>query len=591
MKKSLFYGIIEPMTNALLDQIYASSPKRFFQSSRLKGVFLGALIEGQESAYEKYFELHKNEKPEAFGEPIKKEVIDFIVDSLVVEESKIFGNIQEKLRQGFHQINRNSITGRALLKHVRHNQILNATEDLQGPLGCVYRMFDIIFIDKALHHRQKPLDLATTFLHESEHVIDGFQVRPWFMQKQGYFNKYNVEVRDGDGPYTAQHDFILYRLFEAEKRAQTYQLLSENMSFFKYMIGIFSCLGKSYFDLCGSFGKAVYALFKRQETSLLLPPKPPKEAQLLFGYKTKVFGQELKAFLKNPFLFFQKEKRAEIKKEVALQSMAKHIQYLMMPNQQKMDFYWVANILSLGFLGLGCMAANPFCLLAGLMGCATVYGIYFADKYYRAGRDGWCESYNKNAYNSSRTRPVYETESCKKYRLILKVFQDKYQGYLKAKDLEKSQTDRGEFESIFKTKKEIENLPASLKADVLFISKLFYDHTTGKNKAILPEWWSHELMVKAKQVQRQNKGFSLERSVQKLVLLRLKQSDIFDLMIQQAKLEDFLKIKTPCLKEAFLQKRALFFKEEKGLYRQKPVMILSAKKRLQQRRKQKEYSR
>ena len=62
-------------------------------------------------------------------------------------------------------------------------------------------------------------------------------------------------------------------------------------------------------------------------------------------------------------------------------------------------------------------------------------------------------------------------------------------------------------------------------------------------------------------------------------------------MIQQAKLEDFLKIKTPCLKEAFLQKRALFFKEEKGLYRQKPVKILSAKKRLQQRRKQKEYSR
>ncbi|MBO7244495.1 MAG: hypothetical protein J6V53_04350, partial [Alphaproteobacteria bacterium] len=213
-------------------------------------------------------------------------------------------------------------------------------------------------------------------------------MRPWFMQNQGYFNKYNVEVRDGDGPYSAQHDFILYRLFEAEKRAQTYQLLSENMSFFKYMVGIFSCLGKSYFDLCGSFGKAVYALFKRQETSLLLPPKPPKEMQLLFGYKTKVFGNVVKAFFKNPFAFFQKEKRAEIKKEVALQSMAEHIQYLMMPNQNKMDFYWVANILSLGFLGLGCMAASPFCLLAGLMGCATVYGLYFADKYYRAGRDG-----------------------------------------------------------------------------------------------------------------------------------------------------------------------------------------------------------
>ncbi len=575
----------------IIDRIYASSHSKIFLPTRLKGVFVGSLIEGQDSAYKEYFKLHKKETPESFGEPIKKEVIDFIVDSLVVEEGKIFGDIKEKLRQGFHQINRNSITGRALLKHVRFKQILNATEDLQGPLGCVYRMFDIIFIDKALHHRQNPLDLATTFLHESEHVIDGFQVRPCFMQEQGYFNKYNVEVRDGDGPYSAQHDFMLYRLFEAEKRAQTYQLLSENMSFFQYVKGVYSCLGKSYFDFCTSFVQSIFSLFKKKEAGLLLPPKPPKDTQVLLGYKTKVVGREILAYLKNPLALFKKQARIQIKKEVALQSMAKHIQYLMMPNQQKMSFYWVANILSLGFLGLGCMVANPFCLLAGLMGCATVYGIYFADKYYRLGRDGWCDSYNKNAYNSSRTRPVYETESCKKYRLILKVFQDKYQGYLKAKELEKSQTDRGEFESIFKTKKEIENLPASLKADVLFISKLFYDHATGKNKAILPEWWSHELMVKAKQVQRQNKGFSLERSVQELVLLRLKESDIFDLMIQQAKLEDFLKIKTPCLKEAFLQKRALFFKEEKGLYRQKPVKILSAKKRLQQRRKQKEYSR
>ena len=592
MKKYLFYAIMLAMFKEdIIDRIYASSHSRIFLPTRLKGVFVGSLIEGQDSAYKEYFKLHKNETPENFGEPIKKEVIDFIVDSLVVEEGKIFGDIKEKLRSGFHQINRSSITGRSLLKHVRFKQILNATEDLQGPLGCVYRLFDIIFIDKALHHRQSSLDLATTFLHESEHVIDGIQVRPCFMQEQGYFNKYNVEVRDGDGPYSAHHDFMLYRLFEAEKRAQTYQLLSENMSFFQYVKGVYSCLGKSYFDFCTSFVQSIFSLFKKKEAGLLLPPKPPKDTQVLLGYKTKVVGREILAYLKNPLALFKKQARTQIKKEVALQSMAKHIQYLVMPKKNKMNYYWAANLACLSLLGVSCLSAQLLLMMGGLMGCATVYGLYFADKYYRAGRDGWCDSYNKNAYQSSRTRQAYETESSKKYRLILKVFQDKYQSYLKAKELEKSQTDVGEFEGMFQTKQEIEKLPVPLKEDILLISNLFAKHASDKNKSILPEWWAHELMIKAKIFKKHNPCYSLQDSVQQMILLRLRKTDIFDLMIRQSDLQEFYKIQTPCLKEAFFQKRALFFKEEKGLILKKPVKILSAKKRLQQRRKQKEYSR
>ena len=573
----------------IIDRIYASSRSKIFLPTRLKGVFVGSLIDGQDSAYKEYFKLHKKETPENFGEPIKKEVIDFIIDSLIIEEGKIFGDIKEKLRIGFHQINQSSLTGRALLKHVRFNQILNAKEDLQGPLGCVYRMFDVIFFDKALHHRQSSLDLATTFLHESEHVIDGIQVRPCFMQEQGYFNKYNIEVRDGDGPYSAQHDFMLYRLFEAEKRAQTYQILAENMSFFEYAKGIFSCLGKSYFDLCTSFVQSVFVLFKKKGADLLLPPKPPKETQVILGYKTKVIGREILAYLKNPWALFQKKARVQIKKEVSLHSMAQHIRYLVMPNKNKKNLYWASNLtfLSLSLLGALCLTANPFVMFCGLVSCASAYGLYFADKYYREGRDSWCASYNKNAYHSSKTRQLYEAESSKKYRLILKVFQDKYQSYLKAKDLEKSQTDVGEFEEVFQTKKEMEKLPVSLREDILLISRLFSKYGSDKNKAVLPEWWAHELMIKAKQVQKHNQGFSIEKSVQSMILLRLKQTDIFDLMIKQAELKELDQIQTLSLREAFFQKRAVFFKDEKRKAPLKTIKVLSAKKRLQQRRKQK----
>mgnify|MGYP003299805777 CR=1 FL=1 len=82
----------------LLKEIYkeeSKAPLKSFFETKTRGVFLGSELEDTKSAYERYYELHPFEKKEKAGEPIKKEVIDFIVSSLIVKEGAFPAHFQE----------------------------------------------------------------------------------------------------------------------------------------------------------------------------------------------------------------------------------------------------------------------------------------------------------------------------------------------------------------------------------------------------------------------------------------------------------------------------------------------------------------
>ena len=573
------------MIQALLNEIYFKTKLKPFQETDLKGVFLGALVKGQDSSYETYYKENNAKKENPF-KPIKQEVIDFIVDSFVVKEGKFKGHLKERLKKGLYQINQTSLTGRALIKRLRHGQIIDATQGLHGSIGCVYGFFDVIFIDKELHHKRTPFELALSLLHESEHVIDGFQMRPIFEKNIGYFNKNGEELKDNDAFYSARHEFSLDRLFEAEKHAQGYQILAERMGGFKFLMGIASCLSKAYNDFCQAFLFSLVYLFQRKKKAFNFSLPPAKENQVAVLYKIRLIKNEVKAYLKNPKSLFSQTKRHQIKKKAALQSMADHILFLIHPNKKMPSFGLMKNTILLLFSGLGVSAflGNPFFSLLGLVGAGLMNGIYFSNKYYYQSREAWCHSYNKSAYKNSRRMKAYEQSSAKRYRLILKAFQHKYHGLLQKKELEKSQTDIGEFEEVLKSKEIVDKLPEKLKTDVIQIAEFQAKYPMNESQNALPDWWVHELVLKAFLLKRQNKKFSFERAIKEMILMRLHQTDIFDRALREAPLEAFLKLEMPSLKEAFLKKRKEFKKEAENPYSRRQIIVRSQKEVIKRKR-------
>ncbi|MBO7244691.1 MAG: hypothetical protein J6V53_05370 [Alphaproteobacteria bacterium] len=567
------------MLTALLNEIYKENQVLNvpLQPTSSKGLFLGGLQEEELAGYEAYFKRYPDQQKEAVGAPIKKEVIDFIVDSLIVVAPGEDSSFKKRLKKGFYQINRYSPTGRALLRQVRFEQQVDLEIDLLNAVASVYKLFDVIFFDKKKVKDSQPLDLATTFLHEMGHVNEDIQLRPLFDPVHGYTTKEGEGITERAYLFASKEKFILERMFEAEKQAQTYQILSDCLSVFDFFSASINSLCKAYFDLISSITFFIFGQKEQQQSGATIQMR-------LVSYKRRFLFNQIKAYLKEPSALFSKDKRHRINKKTALKSMSDHMRFLIDPmKKKKSKLFLISCGLFATFLGSASLISSPTFLFLGLLTASVCAGFHCADKYYENNRKDWCSGYNENAYLNSRSAKGYEKGSVKKYRLILKAMAHKYHNYLKVKDLEKSRTDKGEIETLFENQVEFSHLTSQLQKDIQLISTLLTVYGDEKTKSIVPEWWAHENLIKAKELCKNNKRLSLENGIKELLLMRLRGS-IFDQMLKQAPNEELLKFETPSLKEAFLKRKKELCPTEKMPVMKRQVVVVSkrlkAKKRV-----------
>ena len=581
------------MIAAILKDIYlekTKTPLKNMVETGTRGVYCCDKSKDQQSAYELFFEVYPSEKKEGLNQPIKKEVIDFIVDSMKVTEGKIPAHFKERLKQGFYLINKKSITARALIKGIRKDQSVDLTADLSDALACVYDYLDVIFFDKELTHREPALRLATSFLHEAGHVEDDIQLRPFFDALKGYLNKKGVEIKNENQKLSAEDEFVVYRLLEAEKQAQTFQILAESMSFMRFGMKLCASLGKTYFDFCSHF---IHLLFFRKNGRFIL--KPASEGIVVAAYKMNLFLNQAKKFLKSPSALFQKEKRLKINEQVALKTMAEHINFLIQPMKNDQDRFLKNPVF---WCGVGCLFLSvgvpPLLSLASLFVSSFALSTAFAKKNYDESRHNWCLSYNKNAYKSARDIRGYIPGGKKKYRLILKAFQERYDSYLSAKEIDASKTDDKMAENLLSDKQIMQTLDPAVCKDLLLFSFLFSKYQSEESKRnINPDWWRHETLLKAKSICENNKGISLSWALVLVFQTRICKSNLLDDVIQKMTKEEILKIETPILKDIVLEKRKMFFPTEKGLGLKNKILVRSksARKKFLLKRKQAERQR
>ena len=116
------------------------------------------------------------------------------------------------------------------------------------------------------------------------------------------------------------------------------------------------------------------------------------------------------------------------------------------------------------------------------------------------------------------------------------------------------------------------------------IAEFQANYPMNESQNALPDWWVHELVLKAFLLKRQNKKFSFERAIKEMILMRLHQTDIFDRALREAPLEAFLKLEMPSLKEAFLKKRTEFKKEAENPYSRRQIIVRSQKEVIKRKR-------
>lgn len=417
----------------------------------------------QKSALQIYAEKKKINLD--LNQPISAEVIDFIVDSLnLLPKDDFFSSY---LKKGFQSLNQ-SKTARQLMALIPPHlsvRLFEAHEDIaKGEENNFFTVGELqtIFVPLNVQNKFRPDRGAIEFLHEVGHILDQRGIRPFSPDHQIFKNKEDKEISafpsdDFSGREAYQVDLIL----EAEKQAISYQIAWERASLLeKAGMGLSTMLMGVSETVLSPFGTSS---LKAQNSTLILRQ----------GLRYNL--NRFKKFLKHPFSFLNKDKRAKINEDAKKEAMFQFMTSLV-KEEKKMKGENAYKALSLSLLTLGVLGVGLSPVLAPiLLGCGVLSGAGYLKEASFKFKKEWQEAYLLNGLNNLKSSNWRETSDKKAFHEVLEALRQKYNQSENIESLKRTLIDEQGYQNLIESKKCYQALPLKMREDLVLVMDLFFN--------------------------------------------------------------------------------------------------------------------
>lgn len=417
----------------------------------------------QKSALQLYAEKKKINLD--LNQPISAEAIDFIVDSLNLSPKDDF--FSSYLKKGFQSLNQSKTARQlmALIPPYLSVRLFEAHEDIaKGEENNFFTVGELqtIFVPLNVQNKFRPDRGAIEFLHEVGHILDQRGIRPFSPDHQIFKNKEDKEISafpsdDFSGREAYQVDLIL----EAEKQAISYQIAWERASLLeKAGMGLSTILMGISETVLSPFGTSC---LKAQNSTLILRQG--------FRYNLNRF----KKFLKQPFSFLNKDKRAKINEDAKKEAMFQFMTSLV-KEEKKMKGENAYKAFSLSLMTLGVLGVGLSPLLAPLLlGCGVLSGAGYLKEASFKFKKEWQEAYLVNGLNNLKSSNWRETSDKKAFHEVLEALRQKYNQSENIESLKETVIDEQGYQNLIESKKCYQALPLKMREDLVLVMDLFFN--------------------------------------------------------------------------------------------------------------------
>lgn len=559
MKMFLFflsYDIIECMKKITETKLKASlknssSPVALSAQGQMD-VYLAPIGKRQQSALSVYLDKMHCSDPD-FSKPFPDEVMDFIVDSLDFKTTDSF--LKKRLRSGLKELNKKSKTARGLIAQIPFGLKVSSISEQSDTAGAfVLFGVDEVFFNLPHFKNKKNRLLAIEFLHETGHVLDNYQLRPFEGITKGYVDKEGKPIRAVPHPnIETESSCQLDLAFEAEKQAVSYQIESEMMSVPEMIEPVVLSVLEGACMAIGLFAK----------------PQEANREKVVFNYSLQRAGSYLKTAVKNPKKLFSKTGREEISSLARKENMASFVKFLKKPARHKIGFRHIGSLLSV-IGGVACFSL----LMPGVIGTIGLLGACLGGCAYsnlkKTVHDfqyNWKSSYYEKALWRNRFFLNENKQADQASLLVLKALENKYDNFLTSSDVLTPPDKDFVYNEMMLPKRQYQKLSENQKEDMMtFVEILKAGDREGDLKDFSDEEIIFQLMKSIVTVSKQKK-ISPSKAFSQYLNMLIREDEVLEAGVQKLPLPVLNQIHDKELrKEILLLKNEITQKEKDLMY-------------------------